>query len=151
MDHGGRPALAKGHVERLENQFGAQMSGHGPADDTAAESVEHHRQVEKARPGRDISDIGDPHGVGRRTNEMAVEQIRCRPRAMITHRGNHPGAPARTAQAGRLHQARHPLASGMDIRRTQFLMNPRRAIGLMRILMDRADARGEFHIRTGSC
>ena len=154
MDHGGGPALAKGHVERFEDQFGAQMSGHGPAHDAAAESVEHHRQVEKARPGRNVSDIGNPHGVGCWADEIAVDQIRRRARVMITHGGKHPGAPARAAQAGGLHQARDPLASGMDIRRAQFLaslVNPRRAIGSTRVLMDRADARGEFHIRPGPC
>ena len=76
MNHGGGPALAKRHVERLKNQFGTQMGGHGPADNTPAEGVEHHRQVEKARPGRDVSNVGHPYGVGRRANEMAMEQIR---------------------------------------------------------------------------
>jgi hypothetical protein len=31
-----------GHVERGQRQFVAEMVGHGPADDTAREQVEHH-------------------------------------------------------------------------------------------------------------
>jgi hypothetical protein len=73
MNHGGGTALAKGHVERFQDQCRAQMSGHGPADDAAAESVEDHCQVEKARPGRDISDVGDPQTVGRRGGEVAFD------------------------------------------------------------------------------
>jgi hypothetical protein len=76
MDHGGRPALAEGHVERFEDYFRTQMGSHGPARDAAAESIEHHGQVEKARPGRNVSDIGNPHGAGCGANEIAVEQIR---------------------------------------------------------------------------
>src|SRR5271163_1870184 len=51
MNHGGGTALADGHVERLEYQFRTEMGGHGPTDDSAAERVEHHRQIKKAGPG----------------------------------------------------------------------------------------------------
>src|SRR5712692_8736609 len=57
MNHGGGPTLPEGQVERLQHQFRAQMGFHSPADDSAAESVEHHRQVKKPGPGRDVSYI----------------------------------------------------------------------------------------------
>ena len=52
MNHGGGPALPEGQVEHLQHQFRAQMSCHRPADDSASESVEHHRQIKKPGPGR---------------------------------------------------------------------------------------------------
>ena len=63
MNHGGGTALAEGHVERLEHQFRTQMGLHRPAHDAPAESVEHYRQVEKARPSRDVGDVGDPQTI----------------------------------------------------------------------------------------
>jgi len=54
MNHGGGRALPQRQVERLQHRFGAQMGFHRPADDSAAESVEHHRQVKKPGPGRDV-------------------------------------------------------------------------------------------------
>src|ERR1700758_3047375 len=44
---GCRNSSAEGQVERLQHQFCAQMGFHRPADDSAAESVEHYRQVKK--------------------------------------------------------------------------------------------------------
>ncbi|CAA9244245.1 MAG: hypothetical protein AVDCRST_MAG77-1694, partial [uncultured Chloroflexi bacterium] len=41
--HGAPPPQRQ--VERREHQLGAQVVGHGPPDDGAAEAVEHHRQV----------------------------------------------------------------------------------------------------------
>src|SRR5579863_8458826 len=55
MNHGGRPPLPQRHIERLQHQFGAQRGFHRPADASAAESVEHHRQVKKPGPGREVS------------------------------------------------------------------------------------------------
>jgi hypothetical protein len=49
------PAPADGHVERRQNQVGPEVVGHRPADDAAAERVQHHGQVEEARPGRDMA------------------------------------------------------------------------------------------------
>ena len=54
MNHGGGPTLPQCQVERLQHQFGAQMGFHRPTDDSAAESVEHYRQVKKPGPGRDV-------------------------------------------------------------------------------------------------
>jgi hypothetical protein len=82
--------------------------------DSAAESIEHHGQVKKARPGRDVGYISDPQTVGRRRHELAVDQIRRWPRVVITHGGGHPFAAAHTTKACGLHQAGDPLTSDMD-------------------------------------
>src|SRR5229473_4703463 len=117
MNHGGGPALPQRQVERLQHQFGAQMGFHRPTDDSAAESVEHYRQVKKPGPGRDVSYVGDPQPIGRRGNEVAFDQVGCRPRAALSHRGSYPFAATHSPKAGGLHQARDPLASEMDASR----------------------------------
>jgi len=44
-------------LQSLQDQLGAQVSGHGPADDPAAPGVEHDGQIEKPSPGWDIGNI----------------------------------------------------------------------------------------------
>jgi len=73
MNHGGGPTLPERHVERLEHQLGAQMSLHRPADDAPTEYIEHHGEVQKPGPGRDVSYIGDPQTIGRRGDEVAFD------------------------------------------------------------------------------
>ncbi len=46
-----RPALFERHLEGVEHQTGAQVGGHGPADDTAAEGIQDDGQVEEAGAG----------------------------------------------------------------------------------------------------
>jgi len=48
-DVGGSPLL-KSHLESVEDELGAQVSGHGPSDNSAAPCIEHDRQVEESRP-----------------------------------------------------------------------------------------------------
>ena len=54
------PASPDRHVDGFDDQLAAEMIGHRPADDAPAVDVEHHRQIEEPRPGRDIGDVGDP-------------------------------------------------------------------------------------------
>ena len=75
MNHGGGPTLPQSQVERLQHQFRTQMGFHRPADDSAAESVEHHREVKKPCPGRYVRDIGDPQPIGRGGDEVAFDQV----------------------------------------------------------------------------
>src|SRR6266853_1807917 len=95
MNHGGGPPLPQRQVERLE----------------------HHRQVKKPGPGRDVSYIGDPQPIGRCGDEVAFDQVGCRPRAALSHRGSYPFAATHSPKACGLHQARDPLASEMDASR----------------------------------
>jgi len=41
------------------------MIGRAKAHEAAAKSIEHYRQTEKTRQGRDVREIGDPQTVGR--------------------------------------------------------------------------------------
>jgi hypothetical protein len=48
VDDAARPALADGHLQRIEDELGAQVVGGGPADDLAAPDIKHHGEVEEA-------------------------------------------------------------------------------------------------------
>ena len=52
MDDVGGSPLSERHVERIQDEAGAQVAGHGPAHDTAAEGIQDDGQVEEAGPGR---------------------------------------------------------------------------------------------------
>jgi hypothetical protein len=67
--------------------------------------------------------------VGRRCNELAVDQVRCPLRVMITHGGGHTFASAHATKACGLHQSRYPLAPYVKSLGGQFRMDPRRPIG----------------------
>ncbi len=60
----GRPSLTDRHVERLQDELGAKMIGHGPAHDATAEGIQHDGQVDEAGRGRHEGDVGDPELVG---------------------------------------------------------------------------------------
>ncbi len=45
-----RATPCDGHVEGVEDELGAQVAGHRPADDPAAEGVDDDRDVEEALP-----------------------------------------------------------------------------------------------------
>ena len=69
-------AHSKGHVEGVCDQFASQVVGHGPADDATAEGVYDHREIEEARMGRHVSDVGDPQPIPDRSAEVPVDQVR---------------------------------------------------------------------------
>ncbi len=98
MDDGRRPTLAEGHVEGVEHQAGAQMVGHGPADDAPAEDVEHHSKIEEAGRGRDVGNVGDPQMVGRRRLEVAIDQVGRGSGIGLSLGGAGPRAPAKPAK-----------------------------------------------------
>ena len=46
-----------------------------PADDPTREHVDHERGVDKAPPGRDVREVGDPQLIGSRRDELAVDDL----------------------------------------------------------------------------
>jgi hypothetical protein len=151
MNHPLRPPLSERHVKRCQHQFGAQMSGHRPAYDFTAERVEHHRQGEKAGPGWNVADIGDPQTIGRRGSEVAFDQICSGFGGAIAHGGDNPPAPADAVKPRRVHQPCHPLAPDPQALRLELGVNPRHAIGLARAAMNRGDSCAQFQIRLRPC
>jgi hypothetical protein len=61
------------HLQRVDDQFGAQVVGHCPTDDAAAEAVDDDRQIEPALGGGVLGDVGDVEPVRpRRRNRRST-------------------------------------------------------------------------------
>ena len=85
------------HVQRVEDQFGAQMVGHRPPHHPAAEHIEYDGQVQESRRGRDVGDVGHPQSVRGLGHEATLDQVRRGAGLGVTTRGarslatTHPG------------------------------------------------------------
>ena len=77
MDHrpADRVALLDRHPERVAGQRRGRVVADRPADDAAAERVEHDRAVDLALAGRVLGDVGQPQLVGPVAAELAVDEI----------------------------------------------------------------------------
>ncbi len=122
-----RSALRDGHLQGIQHQLRAEVMGHGPPDDAAAEGVEHHGEVEETRSRRHIGDVGDPEPVRCLGREHAIDEIGGGPRLPVRPRRDGAAAPvACPDEAGFPHQPGDPFAGvsltlhpqiGLDARR----------------------------------
>jgi hypothetical protein len=90
MDHLLGSPCPERHVQCIEHQLCGQRGGHRPTNDATAEGVKHDREVEKARPGRDVGDIRNPQPIRRFCGE---------------HGRRPPARPARSVLDGSEHDA----------------------------------------------
>src|SRR5690554_5530377 len=61
--------------QRIENQFGMHGTRHAPAGDAPGKYVDHERDVDEARPGSDIGEIGYPERVRTTGQELSLYPI----------------------------------------------------------------------------
>jgi hypothetical protein len=66
----GAPALVKRLFERIEHEACARRPAHSPADDAAGVGVNDEGDINQVRPGRDVSEVGDPKGIRPRRLEL---------------------------------------------------------------------------------
>jgi hypothetical protein len=146
MDHPLRPALSQSHVQGLQDQLGAQMRGHRPAHHPTAPGVHHHGQVQEARPGRDVGDVGHPEPIATLGREVPVHQVRGRTALRIPLRGGDLATPTGSPQPRLTHQASHPLAAHQLAASVQFGVDPRSPIRAPRTCVDSSDSCQKLHI-----
>ena len=86
------------------------MRRHRPADHTAAPRIDDHRQIQEARPGRDVGDVGHPELIGAVGREVTLDKVGRRTRigAALRRLGATP-SPAHAPDAFLLHQPAHAL------------------------------------------
>ena len=78
MDQPGQVGVAfappgpDGLLERVQDDAGGHRGGGPPAEDPAGVGVDDERDVDPARPGRDIGQVGHPQPVRRRRGEVAA-------------------------------------------------------------------------------
>jgi hypothetical protein len=132
-------ALPDRHLERLDDELGAHLLGHRPADAAATERIDDDSQVELALPGRDLGQIGYPEPIRRLRREVAAHEIRRRGDARDADRGLAVAAADQARQAALAHQPRDALAAHAHAAVTQLGMDARPAVGALALAVDRAD------------
>jgi hypothetical protein len=115
MDEPGRrPAAGDGHLERVDDELGAHVVGHAPADDPPTVSVLDGGQVQPALPGAQVGQVGDPELVGLLGPDASLDEVigdadtghRDRgPATLVAHKAGDPGL---------AHEPLHALASDAD-------------------------------------
>ncbi len=84
-----------------------------PADDLAAEGVQHHRQIDEGPLQSDVGDVRHPQTIGRHRDHVA-RQIRIDPPAVVGVGGRrHVGLLPQAQQVVLAHDPQHPLGIGL--------------------------------------
>ena len=56
--------IAQRHLQRVQGQLRAHVTGNRPTYDSPREQVDNHRQVKPSFPSPDVRDVGDPDSIG---------------------------------------------------------------------------------------
>jgi hypothetical protein len=99
------PPIMQSLLQSVEDEARMRRPAHPPADDPAGIGVDDEGDIDEARPGRDIGEVGDPQHVRRRGMELAIdviERARCR---LVAHRRADRLAADDAFEAHGLHQA----------------------------------------------
>ena len=115
---------------------------HRPADDPAAEGIEHDRQIEEAGPGRNVRDISHPQHIGPIRGEVAVDEIGRLTRPIPHGRGDEL-ATADAGEAGVPHQPGNTFATDADAGFGKINLEAGCSIRAFRGRVRRADFRGQ--------
>src|SRR5882724_3598635 len=62
-------------LERVDDEFGAEVVLERPADDATAVAVHDDSEIQPALPGAQVGDVGDPKSVRSRRLEVALDEI----------------------------------------------------------------------------
>jgi hypothetical protein len=97
----------------------------------------------------DVGHVRDPQPIRPGRGELAINEIRRRPRRLVAYR--RPELPAADPlQARGPHQAGHTLTADVDALSGELGMNPRHAVRPPRLAMHHRDLRRQLHISAGA-
>ncbi len=127
-----------------QHKIGCHLLAHGPSHHLAAECVDDHRQVDEARPRRQVRHVGHPQLVRRVGAEVAVHQIgRWTLARVALGRDREAAPPADPTDTRIAHQARHALAAGMLAVHAQPRPHAGHPVRFVGCLVDLANPLGE--------
>ena len=142
-------APAVGQVDRVADQFGAHVLGHGVADDLPVEQVDRGGQVPPPLRGGQVGDVTDealPRGW---RGEVAADHLRRRCRGGILA-GQPSTAPPRDAdEVPFAHDPLDPLAVDSAAASAQLVGDARRAVPAAVLVVDAADLLGQLVFGVG--
>lgn len=105
------PPVPHRHLQRPDDELGAQMIRHGPPHDPPTERIEDYREIEEPfPPRRDVGDVGDPKLVGRARRRRLLDQVGGQIGPRITPCGVEWTAAMTANKAGAPHETRDALA-----------------------------------------
>jgi len=133
MDDVGRPALLDGQVQSRQDERGAQMRFHRPADHAPTPRVDHDGEVQKPGRGWDVRDVRHPQPVGPGAAKSRATRSgagRCAWSRSVV-RGRLRRLTSALTPAEGPHEPGHPLAADMDPQGGEFRMHPRRPVGAL--------------------
>jgi hypothetical protein len=139
-------ALPDGHFERLDDELGAHVLGHRPADAATRVAVDHDGEVELALPRLNLGQVGRPEPVRLGRVEVASDEVGRR--AHAGHAESRRAAPAdqQTREPGPAHQPRDPLAAHAHAAMAQLGVDPRPPVAALALIVDLADQREQLVI-----
>src|SRR5882757_4144631 len=82
-----RPSIMQRLLQRVEHEAGVRRARDPPAHDPAGIGVDHKGDVDKAGPGRDVGEVGEPEDIRLWRLELAVDVIQRAWRGLVTDRG----------------------------------------------------------------
>src|SRR3989449_7298058 len=142
-----RAPTSQRQAEGVEGEGIRDALAHRPADGEARVEIEDHRQVEPALARRDVGDVGHPRLVGRGPLDRPGRGVGgagkrgpgvLRPRDPPAAPGGQPAAP---------HQSRHAVPARAAAAVRQLSVNPRAAVALPALGMDRRDLEAQPVVR----
>jgi hypothetical protein len=141
-----RRAASGCHVERVDDELGAEVVLHGPADDRAAACIEHDCEIQVTLHRRHVRDVSDPELVGARRAEVAVDEIRSGTTLLVTDGRRRLAPTSHTFEARAAHQTSDALLAHLVAELQQIRQHARsnlveRFFGL---LTEQALKRGSF-------
>jgi hypothetical protein len=133
-----------GHLERVDDELGAEVVGERPADDRPAVAVHHRGEIQPALPRSDVGDVRAPEAVDRGRVKVALDEIRRAADALDTDRRLPAPALDLPRWAGPAHQpldalAAHPHA----VLEAQLGVHARGSVGLHGAAVDLRDPTGQ--------
>ena len=108
------PAGVDRLLQRIQHTVRAHGGRHPPAHTASRTHVDNERDVDKAAPGCDVREIGDPELIRTGGHESAVNEVHRATALTGVGRGDPGPAPDGPGKAHRAHQARHGAARHAD-------------------------------------
>jgi hypothetical protein len=91
VDQPGRgPAPPERHLQGVDNELGAHVIGHAPADDPPREHILDSGHLEPALPASEVGDVGDPDPSGSFGREGPIDKVLAHPDARNADRRSPP-------------------------------------------------------------
>ena len=150
VNHRFWPTCGDRHIQRSNHQVRCHLLTKCPTHHFAAVHINHHSQIDKARPSRQVGYVSHPQLVNVRSCKLPPDQVERYPLGFVAPGGDAPVAsPANAAQTGQAHQPLDALEVDDFTRIHKLGADAVSAIGVVTHLVDQANGLSHDLIVTG--